>query len=58
MSEEVDPGHPKSPNSILRDFVGVRGPECLRPGRRLYTAKAMLQGKGRDIWEMTVENIP
>jgi hypothetical protein len=23
----------------------------------VYTAKAILQGKGRDVWEMVVENI-
>jgi pyruvate dehydrogenase (quinone) len=23
----------------------------------VYTAKAMLQGKGHDVWEMVVENI-
>jgi pyruvate dehydrogenase (quinone) len=27
-------------------------------GMGVYTAKAMLQGKGRDVWEMMVENIP
>lgn len=27
-------------------------------GMAVYTAKAMLHGKGRDIWEMIVENIP
>src|SRR4051795_2941835 len=27
-------------------------------GMGVYTAKAMLHGKGRDIWEMMVENIP
>jgi pyruvate dehydrogenase (quinone) len=26
-------------------------------GMGVYTAKAMLQGKGRDVWEMVVENI-
>jgi hypothetical protein len=24
----------------------------------VYTAKAVLQGKGRDVWEMMVENVP
>jgi pyruvate dehydrogenase (quinone) len=24
----------------------------------VYTARAMLQGKGHDVWEMMVENIP
>jgi pyruvate dehydrogenase (quinone) len=24
----------------------------------VYSAKAMLHGKGRDVWEMMVENIP
>jgi hypothetical protein len=24
----------------------------------VYTAKAVLEGKGRDVWEMMVENIP
>jgi pyruvate dehydrogenase (quinone) len=27
-------------------------------GMGVYTAKAILQGKGRDVWEMVVENIP
>jgi pyruvate dehydrogenase (quinone) len=27
-------------------------------GMAVYTAKAMLHGKGRDVWEMLVENIP
>jgi len=24
----------------------------------VYTAKAMLHGRGHDVWEMVVENIP
>jgi pyruvate dehydrogenase (quinone) len=27
-------------------------------GMGVYTAKAMLHGKGHDVWEMIVENIP
>jgi pyruvate dehydrogenase (quinone) len=27
-------------------------------GMGVYSARAMLQGKGRDVWEMMVENIP
>jgi len=27
-------------------------------GMGVYTAKAILQGKGRDVWEMVVENVP
>ena len=27
-------------------------------GMGVYTAKALLQGKGADVWEMMVENIP
>jgi pyruvate dehydrogenase (quinone) len=27
-------------------------------GMAVYTARAMLQGKGHDVWEMIVENIP
>jgi pyruvate dehydrogenase (quinone) len=27
-------------------------------GMHVYTAKAMLHGKGKDVWEMLVENIP
>jgi pyruvate dehydrogenase (quinone) len=27
-------------------------------GMGVYTARAMLQGKGHDVWEMMVENIP
>jgi pyruvate dehydrogenase (quinone) len=27
-------------------------------GMAVYTARAMLQGKGHDVWEMMVENIP
>lgn len=27
-------------------------------GMAVYTARAMLQGKGHDVWEMVVENIP
>ncbi len=27
-------------------------------GMAVYTARAMLQGKGHDVWEMLVENIP
>jgi pyruvate dehydrogenase (quinone) len=26
-------------------------------GMGVYTAKAVLEGKGRDVWEMVVENI-
>jgi pyruvate dehydrogenase (quinone) len=27
-------------------------------GMAVYTAKAMLRGKGRDVWEMVVDYIP
>ena len=27
-------------------------------GMGIYTAKAVLEGKGRDVWEMIVENVP
>jgi pyruvate dehydrogenase (quinone) len=27
-------------------------------GMAVYSARAMLQGKGHDVWEMIVENIP
>jgi pyruvate dehydrogenase (quinone) len=27
-------------------------------GMAVYTGKAMLHGKGHDVWEMLVENIP
>lgn len=27
-------------------------------GMAVYSAKAMLHGKGHDVWEMIVENIP
>jgi len=27
-------------------------------GMAVYTAKAMLHGRGKDVWEMLVENIP
>jgi pyruvate dehydrogenase (quinone) len=27
-------------------------------GMGVYTAKAVLEGKGRDVWEMIVENVP
>jgi pyruvate dehydrogenase (quinone) len=27
-------------------------------GMAVYSAKAMLHGKGGDVWEMIVENIP
>jgi pyruvate dehydrogenase (quinone) len=27
-------------------------------GMAVYTAKAMLHGRGHDVWEMIVENIP
>jgi pyruvate dehydrogenase (quinone) len=27
-------------------------------GMAVYTAKAVLHGKGHDVWEMLVENIP
>jgi pyruvate dehydrogenase (quinone) len=27
-------------------------------GMAVHSASAMLQGKGRDVWEMMVENIP
>jgi len=27
-------------------------------GMAVYSARAMLQGKGHDVWEMMVENIP
>jgi pyruvate dehydrogenase (quinone) len=26
-------------------------------GMGVYTAKAVLEGKGRDVWEMIVENV-
>ena len=32
-------------------------PEAL-VGMGVYSAKAMLHGKGQDVWEMIVENIP
>ena len=27
-------------------------------GMAVYSARAMLHGKGHDVWEMMVENIP
>jgi pyruvate dehydrogenase (quinone) len=27
-------------------------------GMGVYTVKAVLEGKGRDVWEMVVENVP
>ena len=27
-------------------------------GMAVYSAKAVLEGKGHDVWEMVVENIP
>ena len=27
-------------------------------GMAVFTAKAMLHGKGNDVWEMLVENVP
>jgi pyruvate dehydrogenase (quinone) len=27
-------------------------------GMAVYSAKAMLRGKGRDVWEMILDNIP
>jgi pyruvate dehydrogenase (quinone) len=27
-------------------------------GMAVYSARAMLSGKGHDVWEMVVENIP
>jgi pyruvate dehydrogenase (quinone) len=27
-------------------------------GMAVYTTKAMLHGKGHDVWEVVVENIP
>ena len=37
--------------------VAVRSPEAV-VGMAVYTARAMLHGKGHDVWEMMVENIP
>jgi pyruvate dehydrogenase (quinone) len=30
----------------------------LKVGMAVYTAKALLHGKGGDAWEMMVENLP
>jgi pyruvate dehydrogenase (quinone) len=27
-------------------------------GMAVYSAKAVLEGKGHDVWEMMVENVP
>jgi pyruvate dehydrogenase (quinone) len=56
-----------SKNRIIHD-VKVNPMELVLPpspfispeavvGMGVYTAKAMLQGKGADVWEMVVENI-
>jgi len=40
--------HAPSPFVALEAVVGMA----------VYTAKAMLHGKGNDVWEMLVENVP
>jgi pyruvate dehydrogenase (quinone) len=40
-----------------RTGVHFTAPEAV-VGMAVYSARAMLQGKGRDVWEMMVENIP
>jgi hypothetical protein len=39
---------------VLSPFVSPKGVV----GMAIYTAKAMLHGKGNDRWEMLVENVP
>jgi thiamine pyrophosphate-dependent acetolactate synthase large subunit-like protein len=35
----------------------MKRPEAV-VGMAVYTARAMLQGKGHDVWEMMVDNFP
>ena len=46
----------------LRPSETVPGAPFISPeaviGMVVYTARAMLHGKGHDVWEMIVENIP
>jgi thiamine pyrophosphate-dependent acetolactate synthase large subunit-like protein len=45
-----------SPMQLVMPLSPLVAPEAV-VGMGVYTAKAMLQGKGRDVWEMMVENV-
>ena len=40
----------------IGSISGMRKPAVV--AMAVYTAEAMLHGKGHDVWEMVVENIP
>ena len=42
---------------LVRPPSPLVSPEAV-VGMAVYAAKAMLHGKGQDVWEMIVENIP
>jgi pyruvate dehydrogenase (quinone) len=46
-----------SPMQLVMPPTPFVRPEAV-VGMAVYTAKAMLHGKGHDLWEMIVENIP
>jgi hypothetical protein len=56
-------GYPKGPfGSTLAAHFHLKESEHVstawqRQQMGVYSAKAVLQGKGRDVWEMAVENI-
>jgi pyruvate dehydrogenase (quinone) len=46
-----------NPMQLVMPSSPLVAPEAV-VGMAVYTARAMLQGKGHDVWEMMVENIP
>jgi pyruvate dehydrogenase (quinone) len=46
-----------NPMELVMPPLPFMAPEAVI-GMGVYTAKAVLQGKGRDVWEMVVENVP
>ena len=47
----------KDPMQLVMPPSPFVSPEAV-VGMGVYTARAMLHGKGHDVWEMMVENIP
>jgi pyruvate dehydrogenase (quinone) len=46
-----------NPMQLVMPLSPFVSPEAVI-GMGVYTAKAVLEGKGQDVWEMMVENIP
>ncbi len=42
----------------VKNCDGIVGDTLNRIAHAIDTARAMLHGKGHDVWEMVVENIP